>query len=166
MRARAYIARKSLARLSCPIQSAVLSWWSSRRGVAELNQPSYLNVVPHLQIAFDNAMPGPPNFFYVGEQSLTAKLLGENFTPARHAGEWWDDGGYANAISDVFLDVSSSGEPTLEEIKAPILPPEHWPSSSPIVLHYDRLCLPSMLENGQKTFTVITTPRSMLRAVN
>ncbi|MCP5082428.1 MAG: hypothetical protein GY948_12100 [Alphaproteobacteria bacterium] len=134
--------------------------------MAELDQPEYLDLVPHFQIAIDDNLAGPPNFFYVGEQSLTAKLLGHNFTPAMHAGEWWDDGGYAMAISDVFPDVSTTGEPTLEEIKAPILPPSHWPSRAPIVLHYDRLSLPSMLDDGQKTFTIVTTRKSMLQVVN
>ncbi len=166
MKAKAYIARKKLGQLVCPVQRAALSWWTSRSGVADVKQSSYLALAPHLQIAIDNNHFGPPNFFYVGEQSLTARLLGENFTPAMHAGEWWDDGGYALAISDVFADVSSTGEPSLEEIKAPILPPSHWPSASPIVLHYDRLTLPSMLDDGQKTFTVITTPKSMLQVVN
>lgn len=167
MTARSFITRHSLLRMSCPLQQAALRWWQNRRGHAELNHAPYLELVPNLQIAMDHKQLGAPQFFYVGDQSWAAKLLGHNFTPAIHAGEWWDDGGYSDAISGIFSDVSSSQEAGFEEIKALVHLPAHiMPSGAPVVLHYDRLTLPTRLEDGQTTFTVLTTPRSMLRVVN
>ena len=167
MTARSFITRSSLAHLNCPLQKAALRWWKMRSGIAELECSTYLDLAPHMQIAMDNQRHGPPGFFYVGEQSWAAKLLGHNFTPAIHAGEWWDDGGYSEAISGIFPEVSATGEAALEEIKALVHLPVHiMPSGAPVVLHYERLCLPTKLENGQSTFTVLTTPKSMLQVVN
>ncbi len=167
MTARSLITRHSLSLMSYPMQQAAFHWWEDRRGYAELEHSPYVELVPHLQIAMDYKRNGPPQFFYVGEQSWAAKLLGHNFTPAIHAGEWWDDGGYSDAISGIFSEVSSSGEAALEEIKALVHLPAHiMPSGAPVVLHYDRLALPTRLEDGQTTFTVLTTQKSMLQVVN
>ncbi len=167
MTARSFITRHSLSRIDCPLKESALSWWKQRNGVAELAHSSYLNLAPHLQVAMDQGLGGSPQFFYVGAGSWAAKLLGHNFTPAMQAGEWWDDGGYSTAISGIFSDFSANQEAAFEEIKALVHLPRHiMPSGSPVVLHYDRLSLPTTLENGQTTFTVVTTQKSMLQVVN
>ncbi|MCP5082427.1 MAG: hypothetical protein GY948_12095 [Alphaproteobacteria bacterium] len=150
------ISRLPLSGIDCPVQEAGLSWWNDRSGVAELNHDPYLAISPHLQLVIDEVRDGAPRFIYVGEQSFAAKLLGERCTSAFHAGEWWDDGGYAEAVSGSYDEVSKSGEPVLEEIKARVRLPERLYPISEATIHYERLCLRTCLANGMKTITVIT----------
>ncbi len=153
----ASITRLRLSDTVCPIQEAALSWWSARGGVAELDNPSYTELGPHLQLALDNDQAGAPTFFYVGDESLPAELLGDKFSSWYHAGGWWDDGGYAASVSDSYSEVSISGKPVLERITAPIQIPAYLHRHSTALLNYVRLCLPTRLENGQTTFTIVTT---------
>lgn len=153
----ATISQLNLSHVTCPVQQAALSWWKSRRGVAELDRADYLEMAPHLQLAVDAKRPGAPCFFYVGRRSLPAKLLGDKFNSRFHAGRWWDDGGYAEAVSESYQEVSATGEPMLEQITAPIDLPPYVQNHKQAVLDYARLCLPTFLEDGQRTFTVIAT---------
>ncbi len=162
MTASPYISRSSLSKISCPLQTAALGWWQRRAGVAELDEPFYQSLAPNFQIAMPTQGEIAPTFFFVGEQSLTAQILGNKFTPAMSAGEWWDDGGYAEAVSSIYIEVTETGEPSLEEIKAHI----RLPGDAPIILNYQRMCLPTSFESGEATITVITRQKSILRVVN
>lgn len=157
-----YISRASLTGISCPLMDAAYSWWQRRSGVAELNEPSYMALVQNFQIATLSPNPSTPFFFFVGEQSLTAQILGHKFTPAMRAGEWWDDGGYADAVSASYREVMETGTPSLEDIKAYI----RLPGEASIILNYQRMCLPTTLETGDATVTVVTRQKSLLKAVN
>ncbi len=162
-----HITKLNFAQLECPVQTAVLEWWTRSQGIADLNDPDYIALTPYLQVAIDEKKPGAARFIYVGPQSMPAEFLGNDFTSAVSAGEWWDDGGYTNAISGIFSEVSANKEAAFEEIKALVHLPRHiMPSGSPVVLHYDRLSMPTSFENGQTTFTVLTTQKSMLQVVN
>lgn len=162
MSAPVFISRHKLSEISCSLQAFAHSWWIQRDGVAELSEPTYLALAPYLQIALAPNERSIPSFFYVGELSLTAQILGHEFTPARHAGEWWDDGGYAAAVSGIYSEVAETQEPSLEAIKAHI----RLPGNHPIILNYHRMCLPTRLETGQTTITVVTSQKSILRVVN
>ncbi len=151
------ITRLALSLIDCPLQAAALEWWIRRDGRSELQHDPYLMLAPHLQIALDEKKSGTPRFFYVGERSMTANLLGNNFTSAIHAGAWWDDGGYADAVSEVYSEISNTNEAVLEQVAAPIRPPVSVPYNPTVMLFYYRLCLPTRLENGQKTFTVVSS---------
>lgn len=151
------ISRLTLSQVECPLQEAALKWWSSRSGVAELDNSEYLELAPHLQIALDAGKAGAPCFFYVGHRSLTAELLGNNFNASFHAGLWWDDGGYATAVSQSYAEVSSSKLPVLERIKAYIKLPASLDPRPRAFLDYVRLCLPTHLEDGTSTFSVVST---------
>ncbi len=150
------ISQRPLPKIDCPVQQASLAWWRARSGVAELDHQPYLAVAPHLQLVVDEVRDGAPRFFYVGEQSFAAELLGESFTSAIQAGEWWDDGGYAEAVGQTYELVSQSGEPAFEEIRASVRMPDALYPISEATIHYSRLCLPTCLANGMRTITVIT----------
>ncbi len=154
-----HIERLSLSELDCPIQTAALDWWTRSQGVADLDDPDYLALTPYLQLALDEDRQGAARFFYVGYQSMTAKLLGESFTAAVHAGQWWEDGGYAEAVSAAYDETSELKKPVLEEIEATIRLPATMHPEPSVVLHYDRLCLATVLANGQPTITVVTSER-------
>ncbi|MEM8688332.1 MAG: hypothetical protein AAGF81_13445 [Pseudomonadota bacterium] len=124
--------------------------------MAELDHQPYLAMAPHLQLVVDEVREGAPRFFYVGEQSFAAELLGDSFTSAIHAGEWWDDGGYAEAVSGTYAQVSQCGEPVFEEIRATVRLPDALYPISEATIHYNRLCLRTCLANGMRTITVIT----------
>ncbi len=150
------IARRPISNLDSSLLAAGLAWWKDRSGIADLSDPAYLALAPHLQLAIDETRAGIPRFFYVGERSFAAELLGESFTSASHAGEWWEDGGYAEAVSDSYEEVAQTGDPVLEEIKATVqLPPRLYPVAE-ATIHYQRLCLRTRLASGMKTITVIT----------
>lgn len=151
------IERLSLKEINCPIQSAALDWWTRRQGIVDIDDQDYLALTPHLQLALDEGRKGAATFFYVGYQSMTAELLGEKFTVAEHAGRWWEDGGYAEAVSGAYEETSQSQQPVLEEIEAEIrLPARLYPEPC-VTLHYDRLCLSTRLSNGQRTITVVAS---------
>lgn len=150
------ISRRPLSEIVCPVQGAGLDWWKARSGVAELDHEPYLAVAPHLQLVVDEVREGAPRFFYVGEQSFAAELLGESFTSAIQAGEWWDDGGYAEAVGSTYEQVSQTGEPAFEEIRATVRLPDTLYPISEATIHYSRLCLRTCLANGMRTITVIT----------
>ncbi len=150
------ISQRPLSKIECPVQRASLEWWKARSGVAELDHQPYLAVAPHLQLVVDEVRHGAPRFFYIGRESFAAELLGESFTSAIHAGEWWDDGGYAEAVSETYERVSQSGEPAFEEIRATVRLPDALYPISQATIHYSRLCLRTCMANGMKTITVIT----------
>ena len=153
----ARIERLSLSQLDCPLQVAALNWWRRSGGLVDLNDVHYLTLAPHLQLAFDDNRKGAAQFFYVGAKSMPAEILGDKFSAALHAGQWWDDGGFAEAVSGGYEEASVSGKPVLEEVEATIRMPSSLHPKPLVRLHYDRLCLPSTLENGQRTLAVLTS---------
>ncbi len=156
MFAKPQISRIPISKINCSLQDACLSWWRERGGVAELDHTDYLALTPHLQLALRSGQNASPRFFYVGEKSFAAQVLGDAFTTATHAGEWWDDGGYADAVSEAYEEASDTGVPVFEDIKATIKLPDRLYPISEATIHYRRLCLRTSLENGQETVTVIT----------
>ncbi len=155
--AQPHIAKLTFAHLECPVQTAVLDWWARSRGIADLNDPNYLALTPHLQVALDGNKRRAARFIYVGHKSMPAEMLGKDFTSAVHAGEWWDDGGYAEAVSGAYEEVSENRKPVLEEIRASLRPPSSNYSAQTLSLHYDRLCLATAFSSGQRTITVVTS---------
>ncbi len=157
----ATISRKALSAIDCPIQENALSCWIELGGLSDSEFGPYAKLVPHLQIMRDCGREGPPPFIYVGDQSATAKVLGPYFSTFYQGGGWHDDGGYGDAVSGIFSEISDVQKPALESIKARVL----MPNGKPIGLIYDRLSLPTSFPDGLRTFTIVATLRTILRAV-
>lgn len=136
----------------CPYIEAGLDW--HRSGAAIHSDDDRLaELFPQIQIC--NRDGGfPPSFLYVGQESLTSIVFGDEFALRSAGVAGVPDADYERAVNAAYMEVADTLKPTLHRIKSTMRPA--W--GGRIGMIYDRLIVPCAMRSGLPAFAIFSTP--------